>query len=403
MLERLLQLAGPDTTVMLVSDHGFHCDHLRPRGIPKVPAGPAVCHRHLGIFCLEGPHIVRDERIYGATLLDVTPTLLTLFGLPVGQDMDGKPLLQALEEPVEIESIPSWEDEPGNCGMHPADMRLDPASAQAVLDQFVALGYIQPPGEDQAKAVATSLRERNYNLARDYLDARKPHEALPLLEELVEKEPEQARFAQHLAQCYITLGRWKDARKILEGLLEKGKDRPWADLLMGIIEYEDGDLEKALGYFLKAEEANPRLPTLHLRLGNVHLKRGRLVDAERAFEKAFSIDPDSANANLGLAAVHLRLRRHKEAAQKALTAVSIQHFLPQGHYSLGVALVRLGHLQRARLAFETALSMAPGMVNTHRWLAALHSRPGGDFSKAAEHRRLAAELRQKRQAALAGN
>ena len=47
---------------------------------------------------MKGEHIRQDERIYGATLLDVTPTILTLFGLPVGEDMDGRVLVQAFEE-----------------------------------------------------------------------------------------------------------------------------------------------------------------------------------------------------------------------------------------------------------------------------------------------------------------
>ena len=108
MLETLLALAGPDATVILVSDHGFHSDHLRPRGIPLEPAGPAVQHRPFGIFGMKGAHIRQDERIYGATLLDVTPTILTLFGLPVGEDMDGRVLVQAFEEKPEITRIPSW-------------------------------------------------------------------------------------------------------------------------------------------------------------------------------------------------------------------------------------------------------------------------------------------------------
>ena len=33
MLETLLTLAGPEATVILVSDHGFHSDHLRPKRI----------------------------------------------------------------------------------------------------------------------------------------------------------------------------------------------------------------------------------------------------------------------------------------------------------------------------------------------------------------------------------
>ncbi len=41
ILGRLLELAGEETTVMLISDHGFHPDHLRPKHIPTEPAGPA--------------------------------------------------------------------------------------------------------------------------------------------------------------------------------------------------------------------------------------------------------------------------------------------------------------------------------------------------------------------------
>jgi predicted AlkP superfamily phosphohydrolase/phosphomutase len=44
-LQRLMQLAGPDTAILLVSDHGFHSDHLRPKFTPRVPAGITVWHR----------------------------------------------------------------------------------------------------------------------------------------------------------------------------------------------------------------------------------------------------------------------------------------------------------------------------------------------------------------------
>ena len=45
MLERLLQLAGPETTIILCSDHGFESGAKRPRATPREPAGPAVWHR----------------------------------------------------------------------------------------------------------------------------------------------------------------------------------------------------------------------------------------------------------------------------------------------------------------------------------------------------------------------
>ena len=467
MLQTLLDLAGPDATVILVSDHGFHSDHLRPRGIPMEPAGPAVQHRQFGVVCMKGEHIKQDERIYGATLLDVTPTILTLFGLPVGEDMDGRVLVQAFENPPQITRIPSWEKELGECGMHPADLRMDPAAAQAVLQQFVALGYIQPLSEDQEKAVATAVREQQYNLARSYMDSRRYTEALTIFDELTQMYPDEARFMQHLAQCYLALGRRAEAKDLLQKLLvlkpkprpqpqpqekpageqetaehgiaavdgpeqaavemeiprpaeenaglrddaavvteadrsgEAGesepKPRPWADLLMGIIQFEEGDMDAALACLLKAESADPHLPDLHLRIGETYLRQKRTDDADRAFQRALDIDGDSPEAHLGLAVVRLRQRRNEEAAEQALLAVGLQHFLPLGHFYLGVALARLGHRDRSALAFETSLSMLPGLIAAHRWLAALYTHPGGDLEKATRHREIFLRMRKQRQ------
>ena len=364
--------------------------------------------------------------------------------------MDGRVLVQAFEEPPEITRIPSWENEPGECGMHAADVGMDPAAAQAVLQQFVALGYIQPPSENQSKAVEVAVREQQYNLARVYLDSRRYHDALPIFEELAKKWPDETRFAQHLAQCCLALGRRAEAKKILEYLLtyeppkrppakpaegeqpaeapptearpaeaqptngqpadaqtptgefaapesEEPRPRPWADLLMGIIQFEEGDMDAALSWLLKAEQADPRLPDLHLRIGETYLRQKRASDAERAFERALEIDGDSPEAHLGLAMVYLRQRRNEESAEQALLAVGLQHFLPMGHFYLGVALARLGHRERAALAFETALSMLPGLMAAHRWLAALYTYPGGDPEKAARHRGIFLQMRRRRQ------
>jgi cytochrome c-type biogenesis protein CcmH/NrfG len=165
---------------------------------------------------------------------------------------------------------------------------------------------------------------------------------------------------------------------------------------MGVIHFEEGNMEAALASLLKAEQSDPRLPNLHLRIGETYLRQKRTDDADRAFQQALDIDGDSPEAHLGLAMVRLRQRRNEEAAEQALLAVGLQHFLPLGHFYLGVALARLGHRQRAMLAFETCLSVLPGLVAAHRWLAALHSQPGGDLDKAIRHRSLYAQLMQQR-------
>ncbi len=71
MLGRLVELAGPAAYVMIVSDHGFESGARRPRG--KVE--PAQWHRPQGILVLHGPGIRTDQRIEGASLLDIAPTV----------------------------------------------------------------------------------------------------------------------------------------------------------------------------------------------------------------------------------------------------------------------------------------------------------------------------------------
>ena len=396
LLERLLQLAGPEATVILVSDHGFHSDHLRPTQIPSTPTGPAVQHRPYGIFCMNGPHVRQDERIYGANLLDVAPTILHLFGLPVGADMEGRVLLQALENPTTPERIPSWETEPGECGMHPPDTRVDAGTAEAVLEQLVALGYMEPLSDDATKARQLVLREEKYNLGEVYLYSDRPRQALPLFQELAEENPEELRFLMPLAQCHLKLGQIDSASEILEGVLKRNPELPRASFLLGLIRLEQGDTAAALENLLRAEQADPRMPELHTQIGNAYLKLWKLDDADRAFHLSLSIDPDNPHAHLGLALTRLRQKRYREAAEESLSAVGLLHHLPWGHYYLGVALSRLAQWDRAVLAFETCVAMAPGLAMAHRWLAAIHHRPGGDPVREAEHRRLAREVMKRR-------
>ena len=112
-LRRLLHFAGPDGAVMVVSDHGFHSDHLRPRFTPNVPAGITVWHRPQGIFAARGPGFRADELVFGARLLDVAQTILSYFGLPAGRDMDGRVLEEAFIERRPPDLVDTWEDPGG--------------------------------------------------------------------------------------------------------------------------------------------------------------------------------------------------------------------------------------------------------------------------------------------------
>ena len=390
LLGRLLRLAGPETTVILISDHGFHPDHLRPRGIPKEPAGPAVEHRALGAIALAGRGICRDDRIYGAGLLDIAPTVLTLFGLPVGRDMDGHVLVNAFEMPPQPEFIPTWEEIEGESGRLLEAGADDPWAEQAVMDQMIALGYIEPPGEDAQQAIEKSVRESRYYLARVYASTGRPHKALPLLEALYEQAPDQRRYALRLAQVYREVGQLEDCRRVVEAIIAREEKRfPALDLLEGTLLLAEQQPAEALVYLQRAEQADPQRPDLHQRIGSAYLQQQRWDLAEGAYRRALEIDPESAIAYHGLARAYLGQRRFEEAADAALSSVGLIYFQPVTHYHLGVALTRLGLIERAVEAFGVAVTQAPGLRDAHRRLAALYADHLDEPVLAERHRQMA--------------
>jgi predicted AlkP superfamily phosphohydrolase/phosphomutase len=86
LLGDYLKLADKNTDVIVCSDHGF-----------QGGGGGVMAHKLDGMIFMMGPHVVKSGSISGATVLDVTPTILAMFGLPVARDMDGRPIPGGLE------------------------------------------------------------------------------------------------------------------------------------------------------------------------------------------------------------------------------------------------------------------------------------------------------------------
>ncbi len=392
MLERLIKLAGDDTIVIIVSDHGFHSNHLRPRILPKFPAAPALEHSPYGILCMHGPGIRKDERIYGATLLDITPTILTIFGQPVGRDMDGKILVNAFEKPVEPEFIDSWENIEGDFGTHPPEKKEDTFASAEAMKQLVELGYVEDPGEDKNKVVKSACMEAKYNLSRVYSSSRKFDKAVEILEELFEQEKTDIRYNLDLANYYLQMNNTEKAKNIIENLRTiDNKALPNIDLLEGILLTHEKKHRKALHFLKKAEKSNPRLPGIHLELGKIYLRTTRYKDAESAFLKALEIDEDSAPAYHGLAISQLRSGKYEEAADNALNAIGLIYHFPLAHYHFGEALYMLGMFKEASEAFEVCLTMAPNITKARGWLVKIYDKKLNNKEKTESHNKILKE------------
>ena len=443
MLGTLLQKAGDNVTVVLLSDHGFHPDHLRPRSIPTIPAGPAVEHRDFGILAIAGDGIRRDELIHGASVLDIAPTVLALYGLPTGEDMDGKVLRGVFVDPPPDATIRSWELVPGRDGRHPPETRLEPIAAREALDQLVALGYIERPDENREKAVADVIRELRFNLAESYQDADRHPEAIAILRELRDADPDEQRFAVRLFVSSKALGLLDDMRAIVADLdgrrravhvdamhhIERFRkllaerqvghesEKPqslfspeerreiahWenlarfqpavADYLSAELLTAEGRYGEALGRLQLITGTGESRPALLLQTASLYRTLRQWDEAERLYARALELDPDNPHGHVGLCRMALRRRDYESAARSALAAIQRMYHYPMAHFLLGSTLTALGRYERAAEAYRVALSQNPNFPHAHLRLAGLLKRRLNDPDGAREHLAFYRELR----------
>lgn len=372
MLARLLHLAGPDTTVLIVSDHGFESGRYRPGAVANELHTMAQWHRPFGIIAAAGEGIAQDQRIYGSSVLDIAPTVLHLFGLPVGRDMDGKVLVNALDDPGEIQRIPTWESGVKSEAYSPSTAEED----SAVFEQLAALGYMEAPDENTTRQIQTIANELSYNRVTSLLFAENYVEAQEEAQRLVTNNPAERRFRLKLVQVLLRFGKAAEAHIELEALHTTLGECPHSNRMFATLLAIEGNLNEALRCFEQAEKSAPDSPAIHEQLGHLLLKKRAWGEAEKYFRRALQLESDAPTAHVGLARALARQNKDSEAIESALAALGLQYHLPAGHFQLGAILSKLEFTQRAILSFETGLSMQPGNALAHRYLCRLYRRAG---------------------------
>lgn len=386
LLRDLLKHAGADSTVVLCSDHGFHSDARRPVRIPMVSAGIALWHRAQGIFAAAGPGIARDQLIAGATVLDITPTILHLLGLPVGGDMDGRVIRDALApHGPPVRAIPTYETVPGP---HPRSRHLaalSHADQAALLEQFAALGYVDLATTGAESSVHRNDRDNRWNLAITLRHAGRNEPALVLLEELHLERPEDPRYAFHLAMCQAHLGLIEESAASCEVLLDHAPTSARARQLLAECATARGDSATALALLdSTAPEANsdeaPQ-PTVEnsatlLQRGLARLKLGRLAEACADLHASAEADDENPGAWLGYAQALLAANHPAEAETCARQAVALAPTMAMAQFVLGRSLAaQPNRAAEARNAFTRARELNPRLIAADRALDQLAGKP----------------------------
>ena len=383
MLGTVMGMVDADTTIMLVSDHGFHSDHRRPLSLPmqQMPETDAAAwHRMYGVFAMAGPGIRTDQRIYGATIFDIAPTALQAMGLPAGRDMLGRAFVQAWTNPQPITPIASWEPLAGRDQWRSnpqTDASVDETDS-GIIERLVDLGYLPDSVARKATVKQNEVRlhfvidEASLNLAIVHLHHNRPGQAIGILEDLVRQSPDSFRFNRLLAHAYSRIGRFADVERLIKQLEAAGDSGIELELLMSQACSHQKKQDECDKRIQRALAIAPDSVDVQRCAGDMHYEQSRLDKAGGHYREGSRLDPEDIGCHLGLARTEVRLNHFEEALNSALEVLSRVYFHPEAHFMAGQAWVGLGDPARAIRSLELALAQAPDYGPAKQLLSRLY-------------------------------
>ncbi|MDX2360694.1 MAG: alkaline phosphatase family protein [Crocinitomicaceae bacterium] len=360
MLERTLKLAGEDTLVIVMSDHGYVSDQNRILVMPDIHAAPALEHREFGMFVMNGPGVKKGQTIYGTTLLDIAPTILNYFDLPVGRDMDGRSMSDAFDSMNSCKFIESWETVEGDFAVHQKEIASDPLSEQAAMEQLIELGYIDKPDTNIEKAIHQTKCDLRFNLARVYLGKRDYEESEKILLELLKEDVNITPFLTDLIHICIVQKKFKEASSYLAQLRKlEPKSLNKTKLAEAKILFGEGLVKQGRQILEEVSKRPAMAGTAHHELGKLFMRLQEYDKALVHLKKAIEINPESAKYQHALSVAYLRLKQPEESLDHSLKSIELVRYFPDAHYTIGEALELMGDLEGAKQAYATSEALQP--------------------------------------------
>jgi tetratricopeptide (TPR) repeat protein len=396
MLGRLLARIDDGWNVVVLSDHGFKHGDNRPATESRTDrAAAADWHDRFGILVLHGPGVVPGTRIEDASILDVAPTLLALYGLPVPGDLDGRVLREALDRAAladpAVADIATFEL-PGEDG---GGVAIASEADAAMIERLRSLGYIGGGGDaatgpdgtaSYAQEGARALQNQGIALL-----ARGDREGAMKAFRAALDVGGGAGSLVNIARLQLATRDVAAARKTLASLARGAPGFPQLPALRGWLADLEGDAGAARRHLEEALAIDPADSRTLARLGHLDERAGDLEAALVRYRAAVRADPENAQAHTYLGNV-LRLQGRTQAAEAAYrAAVEADPRAPGGTNNLGLMLQASGRVEEAIALYRRGLEYVPGSALLHNSLAAALVQ-AGDLVAAEQEARRAVDL-----------
>ena len=215
------------------------------------------------------------------------------------------------------------------------------------------------PDREPDPAAELSAKVR---LAQAYARNGKFNQAIELLNEAVEMEPDNASIRNFRGQSLLLVARYEAAEADLKKALELDPHMTDVHNNLATVYAETGrETEAEAEYRLALKD--PGYPTpekIHLNLGMLYSSQGRTQDAVTEFRRAVEIDRDYYQAHYELAGLLEKEGNFEEAAREYNVAEPRYRDSGGFYLRLGYVYFRLGNNLKAAEYLRKVIDVSPG-------------------------------------------
>jgi len=173
-------------------------------------------------------------------------------------------------------------------------------------------------------------------------------EAVPVLQQVLEREPNTPIASLQLGRAYMSLREYQKALAPFRTLVERKPDDAFARYELGCALVKTGSWDEALPHFEAAVSQMTGSSMMHFYLALVYQKTSRIDDATKEFQNALRADANNFPANLLLGRLFVINRRALDALPYLRKAAKLRTDSTDVHRFLADAYSQLGQQENSR-------------------------------------------------------
>lgn len=198
---------------------------------------------------------------------------------------------------------------------------------------------------------------------------------IAIYREVLREHPHHHPTLVALADAYLGLERWDEARRTLEEIERRHPEDLRSIVRLGYLDLEQKDYEAAAARFEKALVDNPEQHEVHYLLGLVQRRAGRLEEAQASFARVPPEHERWSDARLQIASIR---ERQEDWAGALAEAEAVRERAPSRQLDLYVASLRSksGDFDGAVAFLNELLAETPGDEELLYNLGVVHGEAG---------------------------